>query len=78
MSCPNCDHTMQQIDVSKYFWCPRCGTLKPEDGFAETPKLVLRCRDFEHFVNEDLSVAWHRLGIEESINPPGNRKESKP
>lgn len=36
MSCPTCDHTMQNLGVEKpaehgatqVFWCPRCGTVK--------------------------------------------------
>lgn len=32
MSCPTCDHTMQNIyartDDKYVYWCPRCGTIK--------------------------------------------------
>ena len=30
MSCPTCDHTMQNLcgPGRQLFWCPRCGTLK--------------------------------------------------
>ena len=34
MSCPTCDHTMQNlgVDNQRIFWCPKCGTLKTESG----------------------------------------------
>ena len=32
MACPTCDHTMhslgQLVSGERYWWCPRCGTLK--------------------------------------------------
>jgi hypothetical protein len=30
MSCPVCNHTMQNLGVpdQRIFWCPRCGTLR--------------------------------------------------
>lgn len=32
MSCPKCEHTMQNLWVDpkdkRIFWCPRCGTIK--------------------------------------------------
>ena len=34
MACPVCDHTMQWVvgsNVRKFYWCPRCGTLKEEN-----------------------------------------------
>jgi len=34
MACKTCDHTMQGLGKvesgARYFWCPRCGTLKEE------------------------------------------------
>ena len=35
MACPSCDHTMQSLRP-KVFWCPRCGTIKDENG-CESP-----------------------------------------
>jgi Zn-finger nucleic acid-binding protein len=36
MSCPVCDHTMQNLGTVDYrlWWCPRCGTLKEDLGYA--------------------------------------------
>ena len=82
MACPNCDHTMHSLAICadedrQYWWCPRCGTLRFEDAGNvndATPKIVERCRKFQ---NEELApshlpgslyMAWHRLGIAESIN----------
>ena len=53
MSCPTCDHTMQNLGLAqsgaRVFWCPRCGSLKTEStgGFVETeqPALVQRVKD---------------------------------
>ena len=43
MACKPCTHTMQRI-ADKWFWCPRCGTLKRDyetlDPEWFTPKLV--------------------------------------
>lgn len=83
MSCPTCDHTVHGLR-GVIFWCPRCGTICDRDngGFYERPKLVDRCRTFER---ESLIAGtatpaawslWFRLGIRESINPPGDRPEA--
>ena len=36
MACPTCKHTMQNLGIDgaarRVFWCPRCGTLKTDDG----------------------------------------------
>lgn len=36
MPCPVCDHTMQNLGLDqggrRTFWCPRCGTLKTDEG----------------------------------------------
>ena len=38
MACKTCDHTMQglgRVECGiRYFWCPRCGTLKAENDYA--------------------------------------------
>lgn len=87
MSCPTCGHTMQSLGMMemsaiRYFWCPRCGTLKSErcgHDFIESPKLVERCREFgkNHLAEHTVSIkdfkAWTGLGIAESINTPEDR-----
>ena len=66
MACPNCDHTMQQIQGNitqgpgshdyRVFWCPRCGTLKNIDGISK-PMLVSRVVKFAgHFGEDDDTV----------------------
>jgi hypothetical protein len=93
MSCPTCDHTMESIGVTaeglRYFWCPRCGTLRSKNGMAETghdeithPKLVDRCRgfvaDFCSGELKDLNEVSHSLnyhGIEEAIHIPSERTQ---
>lgn len=81
MSCPTCDHTMQLAASADHagmrvFWCDRCGTLceVEEDGTRRdhTPKLVERCRAFEEMSGAPVAE-WRRLGIAESIHPPGRR-----
>ena len=73
---------MEQI-VEFVWWCPRCGTIKGEwqaTKFAEAPKLVERCREFEaktlphiHKPILDAKNDWHRLGIAEAIHLPKDR-----
>jgi hypothetical protein len=81
MSCPCCDHTLAQI-VPGVAHCERCGTLVTETD-VYTPKLVERCRRFRNSVGEvvgfgsselDMKRLWHRLGIEESIALPQERR----
>ena len=81
MSCPTCGHTMQNVanfgSLSIYH-CPRCGTVKSEENYVTyVPEIVQRCREFaEH--DDGLQVQqrplWNRLGIEESIHLPNERK----
>ena len=82
MSCKTCDHTMvclgQIQDGDRYFWCPRCGSLKrvvPADvgGGEDTdaPRLVDRCREFEAWCPQ--GDKWVTMGIAESIHVPGER-----
>ncbi len=87
MSCPTCGHTMHSIasSTSPVYWCPRCGTLEDHtNGLKDvsTPKLVERCRKFkghaaEHVTQTAIDI-WKRLGIEEAINLPDERPESRP
>jgi hypothetical protein len=87
MACPTCGETMKNLGGSppaqRYFWCPRCGTLKRDDPlsgdiFNEAPKLVERCREFERTgfgvnIADKIREAWRRLGIAEAINTPASR-----
>lgn len=84
MPCPTCDATMEGIGSNdrgdNCFLCPRCGTVLI-DAFGQhgdkvyVPKLVERCREFERLVKvSDIMAIWHRLGLAESINTPGERK----
>lgn len=84
MACPTCGHTMQNVGGTDHrvYWCNRCGTLLEkgpnEWERKEAPMLVERCREFEQHASEAATVLqvvrmWHRLGITESINTPGDR-----
>lgn len=89
MSCPTCTHTMTPLGVVdgnfKYFWCPRCGTIRAvlmnQKEQDSVPKLVERCRQFRAKVLNTMDVPgrvfrleeWRRLGIAESINVPEER-----
>jgi hypothetical protein len=49
MPCEICNHTVNNIGVEgrRIFWCPRCGTLRTENGDfinSESPWLVKRVR----------------------------------
>ena len=69
--CPTCSHTMQDLGI--WFWCSRCGTLKPKHfGQAEAPKLVTRVKDLLHLGHADEEAA-HRLGVTESVFPASDR-----
>ena len=64
--------------VRGLFWCPRCGTIKygDTDHDIEAPNLVERVVEFGSLLNEDhghhfLIGEFDRLGIRESITPPG-------
>jgi hypothetical protein len=83
MSCPTCDHTMSpmgcKITDATFYWCPRCGTIKPCDHAAVAPAIIDRCRNFAVTLkNSDGTPAEHRnhwrvLGVAESINRPEDR-----
>lgn len=81
MSCPTCDHTMNCITAegdAPLFWCPRCGTVSYEwDSEIHVPKLVSRCREFMNVAasasTPQTVAALHRLGVVESIYPPGRK-----
>ena len=71
-------------DGDRYFWCPRCGSLKrmvPCGGEdTDAPGLVNRCRVFEAWCAEGIGwkdtntfKKWFGIGIAESINVPGER-----
>lgn len=46
MSCPTCQHTMQNLGVEgrRIFWCPRCGTLKEFSGDFERVETTINTR----------------------------------
>ena len=82
MACPTCTHTMHQViasNVRKFFWCPRCGTLKEEnlifkegdrlrEGY-EVPALVARARGvLDEYVNmEDYSELLSHGGKDSQV-----------
>jgi hypothetical protein len=60
-----------------FFWCPVCGTTKTCDGDVAVPALVRRCQDFQETIKGQCALhahEWNRLGIAESIYPPGRMK----
>jgi len=67
-----------KVTDKTFFWCPRCGTIKPcEDAEATAPTLVTRCRKFEAMYlrgSDEMSLEWNTLGIAESIHLPEERK----
>ena len=75
MSCPTCDHTMECFGSLGNFWCPRCGTIvNPAGEVRGVPRLVERCRAYgQSGAMTGGNSPWHRLGIAESINKPGER-----
>jgi uncharacterized Zn finger protein len=88
MSCPTCDHTMQEVALdgpTALFWCERCGTIKsshprPQGRTMGVPKLVERCRSYaREFDKENIAQfyrnTWKRLGIAESIDRPSASKD---
>lgn len=78
MSCPTCDHTMQNL-VPQVFWCPRCGTVKMGDNEC-FPSLVGKCRTFSDQLSPSYSSLWVRLGIHDSLwtTEERERKETMP
>lgn len=80
MSCPTCDHTMTgfgcKVTDKTFFWCPRCGTIKPCEDAATAPALVERCREFCETLKGECAMhahAWKQVGIAEAIDPPRSR-----
>jgi hypothetical protein len=74
MSCPTCDHSMACVG-DFLFHCERCGTLRNDRlNYTVAPKLVERCRQFGETLGPAWGALWHRLGIEESIALPHERK----
>jgi transposase len=81
MACPTCGETMQNLGGSppaqRYFWCPRCGTLKRDDPlsgdiFNEAPKLVHLSRN----VARNCLEAWYamnREGVLDCLETPAER-----
>lgn len=80
MSCPTCDHTMRHI-IEGLWWCGRCGTItvieEDETESSEAPKLVERCRKFEHeqLCEPPYPTVWRTMGIAEAVNKPEDRPQ---
>lgn len=84
MACPTCDHTMEGLGPSPviYFWCPRCGTIlnSQRNNESTAPKLVERSREFVKTTNHlgkiamELVQKWIQIGLDESVNPPGENQ----
>ena len=75
MACPTCSHTMEGLGCG-YYWCPRCGTLKEQQGLErfQLPKLVSRVRSYMAEVGAGgQDGLFHQLGITEATYPPGER-----
>ena len=82
MSCPTCDHAMGQISLSIRYarmWCERCGTTGLFDTVEKlwsdvsVPKLVERCRKYQHDAlakAPSVAAVLRIYGIAEAINPP--------
>lgn len=74
MACPTCSHTMHgmgcKVTGSTFYWCPRCGTIKPCEEEAVQPALVGRLKDYQAGLYGRCALharEWERLGIAESI-----------
>ena len=64
MSCPTCDHTMHSLGTApRYFWCPRCGTIKSCEADIAAPALVDRCRRLRDLSAERPELAQSRCNI---------------
>lgn len=79
MACISCSGTMHSLGCKvsdmPFFWCPRCGAIKPCDNETVVPALIGRLRIFEEYMlaNQHLAVydalkLWEKLGIKESIH----------
>lgn len=86
MSCPTCGKTMHmmgcRVTGDPLHWCPTCGTIKGCDIEPHAPALVSYARKFEKVLGgtehldptpSELRMAWHRLGVAESINVSADR-----
>lgn len=87
MACPTCNHSMSTLSLGDEHgngtvrWCERCGTVRVSAGSTHetyTPKLVDRVRRLrdEAPLSDTAARLWVSLGIAESIDPPGKRKET--
>lgn len=81
MPCPTCDGTLAKLFAEEgrsWSHCSRCGTVTVcldgtdhRDVYA--PALVERCRKFGATLGPAWGALWHRLGIAEAVNVPGER-----
>ena len=70
MPCDICNHTLQNMGVEgqRIFWCPRCGSVKTENGdFHETsqPMLVSRARKAYDGSLKTSSYNWATVDIKD-------------
>jgi hypothetical protein len=86
LSCPTCNGALGILarDPSYSLWlCDRCGTVvriyrSGDKNDVYVPKLVERLRVIEkELPNVAFITLWVKSGVEESINPPGERTYAK-
>ena len=84
MPCPTCTATMQSLGKVeagfKYYYCPRCGTLKMDDNDyeqSEIPMLVKRTRKIVEMLADPGQLVAHEelrlAGILECVYRPEER-----
>lgn len=67
MACQTCGHTVQSVGTNlehfHQFWCPRCGTIKSDDGKGfeqwQPPRWIRMMRDGQ----------WEELRVEFGERP---------
>lgn len=67
-----------------FYWCPRCGTIKPCDMEATAPVLPERCRRFIEKIRSSPGIvaaaaaidAWVSSGADEASALPAARADS--
>lgn len=81
MACPTCAHTMQCLE-GRWFWCPRCGSIKRDTLHVNDakPDVIERIRDFVRMLDHTPAGRWlrdemHKCGVLESVHVPGERRD---
>ncbi len=64
MPCSVCGHTMHNLGVSgqRIFWCPRCGTLKDNEG------TTFENNESPRWTKMLAAAKWHEVQVEVSEN----------